>query len=341
MPWTAADFKSKHWKDASDAQASKAARIANAILDGGGDEGVAIATGIKRAKETAAARFVTERELRAWGFPSVYDPDGSFQKIVKVVDHGGWIERHELIKGFPDAPAIVMKIGYTPSGDYIGSADDARHLVEKRGITPELKRADSGVCSVGKGKDGKWYGWSHRAIAPFDTRDEAVKFADEVAKLQIPRKKMTQKIAKPASLANRMKALSADDAVESGAVDEVHDSFKKADPKWKSLSSFARQTLRRYFVTAIGVRPMPALNLMEISTEGEYVYIFCVLKTGKEPLMLPYTKTGANFIMQIGRTMPARLRSAGIGDWEFDGFYARGKSATQIEVGIAFVKAGA
>ena len=49
MPWTAAEFKRKHWKKATAAQAKRAAEIANAILREGGDEGVAIATGIKRA----------------------------------------------------------------------------------------------------------------------------------------------------------------------------------------------------------------------------------------------------------------------------------------------------
>ena len=50
MPWTAESFKAKHAKHLSDAQAAEAARIANAILKNGGDEGTAIATGIKHAK---------------------------------------------------------------------------------------------------------------------------------------------------------------------------------------------------------------------------------------------------------------------------------------------------
>ena len=50
MPWTAKEFKDRHWKDATPAQAAKAAKIANAILKGGEKDSVAIATGIKRAK---------------------------------------------------------------------------------------------------------------------------------------------------------------------------------------------------------------------------------------------------------------------------------------------------
>jgi hypothetical protein len=44
--------------------------------------------------------------------------------------------------------------------------------------TPQLV----GKLVVGDpGKDGKWYGWSHRAIFGFKTREEAAKFAESVA----------------------------------------------------------------------------------------------------------------------------------------------------------------
>jgi len=50
MPWSASDFRDKHWKDATDAQAAKAAGIANEMLKNGAEESVAIATAIKNAK---------------------------------------------------------------------------------------------------------------------------------------------------------------------------------------------------------------------------------------------------------------------------------------------------
>jgi len=50
MPWTAAEFRVKHWRDATPAQARKAAAIANAMLRDGAADGVAIATGIKKAR---------------------------------------------------------------------------------------------------------------------------------------------------------------------------------------------------------------------------------------------------------------------------------------------------
>ena len=50
MPWTPQEFKTRHAKHLSDAQAAKAARMANAMITDGHAEGLAIATAIKRAK---------------------------------------------------------------------------------------------------------------------------------------------------------------------------------------------------------------------------------------------------------------------------------------------------
>lgn len=38
------------------------------------------------------------------------------------------------------------------------------------------------VTSIGRSKkDGKWYGWSHRAIYGFKTKEQAKKFAESVS----------------------------------------------------------------------------------------------------------------------------------------------------------------
>ena len=50
MVWTPEQFKTRHAKDLSNKQAHHASRMANAMLKSGTDEGVAIATAIKRAK---------------------------------------------------------------------------------------------------------------------------------------------------------------------------------------------------------------------------------------------------------------------------------------------------
>jgi uncharacterized protein YdaT len=63
MPWTAAEFKARHFKKATAAQASKAAEMATAMVKGGTDEGVAIATAIKRSKG-ASPRVSIKKALR-------------------------------------------------------------------------------------------------------------------------------------------------------------------------------------------------------------------------------------------------------------------------------------
>jgi hypothetical protein len=68
----------------------------------------------------------------------------------------------------PDGKMPVWTMAYTPRGEYIGDPKIARRLCVKRGIQPELRTPNSRVCSVGFSvKDGKWYGWSHRAIFGF------------------------------------------------------------------------------------------------------------------------------------------------------------------------------
>lgn len=53
-------------------------------------------------------------------------------------------------------------------GHYIGDPEWAATLYTEYGIVPELRNPDSKTCSIGKGRDGKWYGWSHRAIYGFE-----------------------------------------------------------------------------------------------------------------------------------------------------------------------------
>jgi hypothetical protein len=49
-------------------------------------------------------------------------------------------------------------------------------LCVKRGIRPERRTPESNVCSIGfSGHDGKWYGWSHRAIFGFKIGSKCAK----------------------------------------------------------------------------------------------------------------------------------------------------------------------
>lgn len=79
-------------------------------------------------------------------------------------------------------PSMKMQAAFAlESGCYIGDPKDAAHLA-KRGISPELADTKHKTCSVGKSRiDGKWYGWSHRAIRGFKSREAAVRFAKSVS----------------------------------------------------------------------------------------------------------------------------------------------------------------
>lgn len=59
----------------------------------------------------------------------------------------------------------------TMDGKYVGDLETAVKLFDK-GIVPETDFRDNNVVSIGKSfKDGKWYGWSHRAICGFQIGD--------------------------------------------------------------------------------------------------------------------------------------------------------------------------
>lgn len=79
--------------------------------------------------------------------------------------------RVENVKCGDDKPTLMFSF-YNKEGKYIGSIDNFKRLVIKRGIFPEAF-SDHSVCSIGKSiKDGKWYGWSHRAIYGFKIGDK-------------------------------------------------------------------------------------------------------------------------------------------------------------------------
>lgn len=56
MPWTGPEFRRKHNKRLTGPQAAKASRQANAMLRSGVDEGIAIATANKHARDPVKNR---------------------------------------------------------------------------------------------------------------------------------------------------------------------------------------------------------------------------------------------------------------------------------------------
>lgn len=71
-----------------------------------------------------------------------------------------------------EAPVLMFSV-YAKDGGYVGTVENAKFYFDK-GIIPELSLSSHKVCSIGKSViDGKWYGWSHRAIHGFSIGDEA------------------------------------------------------------------------------------------------------------------------------------------------------------------------
>lgn len=56
MPWIPKQFQQKPAKHLTDTQAKKASEMANAMLKNDSDEGIAIATAIKRSKMSKAKK---------------------------------------------------------------------------------------------------------------------------------------------------------------------------------------------------------------------------------------------------------------------------------------------
>ena len=65
---------------------------------------------------------------------------------------------------------ILMFTFYNEEGKYIGNLDTFETIVKEKKIFPETFE-DNKVCSIGKSANGKWYGWSHRAIYGFSIGD--------------------------------------------------------------------------------------------------------------------------------------------------------------------------
>jgi hypothetical protein len=70
----------------------------------------------------------------------------------------------------PNADYTPLFWAFTKDGKEIGDKDTATMLVNKYGITEfDKSNPKNCVCSIGYSpSDGKWYGWSHRAMYGFN-----------------------------------------------------------------------------------------------------------------------------------------------------------------------------
>ena len=74
-------------------------------------------------------------------------------------------------------------------GGYLGSEGVSEGYMRGLilwGIWPERATPGHRVASVGKGKDGRWYGWSHRACTAFAIGDGLYTEAEQVGRDDVP-----------------------------------------------------------------------------------------------------------------------------------------------------------
>ncbi len=96
------------------------------------------------------------------------------KKILFQRHYSGYVYRRELVEFPAGAGRRIERVScYTPNGDWIGNAREARFLCVKRGLTYIQKTDPSHcICSIGfDSKKKQWVGWSHRAICSFGIGD--------------------------------------------------------------------------------------------------------------------------------------------------------------------------
>lgn len=131
-----------------------------------------------RLSPSSARRRRARADVRT-GKPYVvtrYDGNPEAFEVRRVIRRTPVYEVREELWNHSGTGPIRMVVARNMNGDYIGDKRDARFLCEKLGISPERNSMTHSVCSVGRSsKDGKWYGWSHRAIHGFKVGDRISK----------------------------------------------------------------------------------------------------------------------------------------------------------------------
>jgi len=84
------------------------------------------------------------------------------------VDNPFFVRRELWGDDDPSTLNVHMDQYYTFAGDYVGDKHLAYSLRGRGIIHFEKRTPDSTICTIGfSPPEGKWYGWSHRAIAGF------------------------------------------------------------------------------------------------------------------------------------------------------------------------------
>lgn len=133
MPWTADQFRSRHNKGLSDAQAAKAASMANAMLKGGTPEGIAIATANKHVAHMAG------------GGDALGDP-----AVPETPHFGGLI--HATTPGRTDrVPLAVPADSHVIPADVVSSLGQGNSAAGAKILEAMLKTGPYGSAMPGKG----------------------------------------------------------------------------------------------------------------------------------------------------------------------------------------------
>jgi len=104
-------------------------------------------------------REITRLEFHVGIIDDAGDPDGTREFADSLQDGDGRL--------------VTLDVAYTPEGGFIGTLDKAEELCVRRSVRAETVDSRD-VCSIGFcERDGKWYGWSHRAIYGFQIGDIA------------------------------------------------------------------------------------------------------------------------------------------------------------------------
>lgn len=118
--------------------------------------------------------------LIEYGFNVIFDicNDKDSKDIERYIKNNPCLDLYfyEFIKErLGRVPSYLITYVETQYGDYVGDVERAVWLA-RNGIKPEKINDDTKICSIGKDKKGKWYGWNHRGYGVFETREEAIKW---------------------------------------------------------------------------------------------------------------------------------------------------------------------
>ena len=133
----------------------------------------------------------------------LFESDGIDITVFKEEPRDGYVYRHEQwdSSGLV-SDLITMDVAYSIiDGSYIGDIKEAERLRNKYGVVPEAIPGTQ-VSSIGySDKDGKWYGWSHRAIYGFSIGDTVTEGDSTIPYLPIGFEAKTKDDAKKMAIA--------------------------------------------------------------------------------------------------------------------------------------------